>query len=96
MTAPWESDPVVAPWERDPVVPSAAADVAKQIGAGLVLGTEALPSIIPRALGAAGRGVEAGLRYLGLETPDMAEGIKRREELQALIEARRKGGMAQQ
>ncbi len=66
-----------------------ALDVAKQLPSGVVRGVEALPGAIPSALGAIGHGVEYGIRSLGLETPEVAESIRQREDLGKQIEAAR-------
>ena len=64
-----------------------AVDVAKQIPAGIAAGVEALPGAPAALLGMVGHGVEAGIRSLGLESPEAAEQIRQREALKQQIQA---------
>lgn len=63
--------------------PNTALDVVKGYGSGLLRAAERLPGAVPSLLGMAGRGVEKGLGYLGLESKEMAEEARKREELLA-------------
>lgn len=71
------------PIEPPPESPNVALDVAKGYGSGLARAAERLPGTVPSLLGMAGRGVEKGLRYLGLESKEMADAARQREEFLA-------------
>jgi hypothetical protein len=68
--------------------PSATADFFKQLGAGLVTGVEAIPAFPAQAMGFLGRQVERVL-------PPSEQEAQNREALRQLVEAQRKGGIAQ-
>lgn len=68
--------------------PSVAADVAKQAGAGLVEGIEAIPAAAPSALGWVGRQVERVF-------PGDQGAIAEREKLKGMIDTQRNGGVTQ-
>lgn len=75
---------------RPPQQPSVAGDVAKQIGAGLVSGAEAIPGFVPGLLNLAGKGLNA-------LAPNLFDQGKtaQQEQLRQAIEANRGGGIAQ-
>ena len=62
-----------------------ALDVAKQLPSGAAVGLESIPSLVPSAMGAIGRGVEWGINKLGLQSSEAAEDIRQREALRASI-----------
>jgi hypothetical protein len=73
---------------------SIGADVAKQIGAGLVTGAESIPGTVPFILGSIGKGVQGlGDKFLpGLFSKEREQ---QQSELKDLIATNRGGGIAQ-
>jgi hypothetical protein len=81
--------------ELPPTAETSWTEYGKDIGRGVVRGVtrgvEAIPAGAAPLLGAVGHGVEAGIRYAGLETPEMAEEIRKREERGKAIDMMRAG-----
>ncbi len=108
MTAfPWENDPIVssnAPWANDPEVAAETAtppndasvplDVAKQVGTGLVTGTEAIPAAPARLADLAGQGLEWLGDKVGFSGAFSPEAQKQQADLKALIAQNRGEGIA--